>query len=612
MEIKYKDMIKAFDVIEEEKHISEDVIKDALCEAMAKAYKKEAGLDDIDVYAEINEKKKTIDLFQRYTVTDDVEDDELEISLEDARQLDPEAQIGAKVSRPIEITGFSRASATLTRNVMRQKIREAEKVAVYDEYIDQLHEMVLGVVESVKDKFTLVNLGKTVAMMPRSQEIPQERLTEGQQIRVVITEVNKDTKGSQVLVSRADPMLVKRLFEKEVPEIYNGIVEIKAIARDAGERTKMAVMSHNPEVDPIGACIGPRGQRVQEIIEELKGEKIDIFQWSDDISELVKNALAPAEVEAVLPGDDNHSLIVVVAEDQLSLAIGKHGKNARLAVRLTDRKIDIKTRAELEEAGVDYEALLAKAEEKKEEYKREAARREVERMKEQAKADEEKRLAKVAELEARKASMPSEESAPMEEEGFIPEEMQEEINTDMILEPEEKPAEKPVEEASEAVNETPAETEQAKAEETAEETVSEEPAEEAEKEEEPVKEEKEPAVKAPARRKHADLEEMAEKNTYVSRFEKLTDMPSKPKYEQRPKHRKKKNDAEENFKIDNKELEKQIKSRLASSAADNKPIYTEEELAEIEAQRQADEDRELGIDDEYDDEYDDYYDDEEK
>lgn len=612
MEIKYKDMIKAFDVIEEEKHISEDVIKDALCEAMAKAYKKEAGLDDIDVYAEINEKKKTIDLFQRYTVTDDVEDDELEISLEDARQLDPEAQIGAKVSRPIEITGFSRASATLTRNVMRQKIREAEKVAVYDEYIDQLHEMVLGVVESVKDKFTLVNLGKTVAMMPRSQEIPQERLTEGQQIRVVITEVNKDTKGSQVLVSRADPMLVKRLFEKEVPEIYNGIVEIKAIARDAGERTKMAVMSHNPEVDPIGACIGPRGQRVQEIIEELKGEKIDIFQWSDDISELVKNALAPAEVEAVLPGGDNRSLIVVVAEDQLSLAIGKHGKNARLAVRLTDRKIDIKTRAELEEAGVDYEALLAKAEEKKEEYKREAARREMERMKEQAKADEEKRLAKVAELEARKASMPSEESAPMEEEGFIPEEMQEEINTDMILEPEEKPAEKPAEEASEAVNETPAETEQAKAEETAEETVSEEPAEEAEKEEEPVKEEKEPAVKAPVRRKHADLEEMAEKNTYVSRFEKLTDMPSKPKYEQRPKHRKKKNDAEENFKIDNKELEKQIKSRLASSAADNKPIYTEEELAEIEAQRQADEDRELGIDDEYDDEYDDYYDDEEK
>ncbi|MEE8807064.1 MAG: transcription termination factor NusA [Lactimicrobium sp.] len=606
MEIKYKDMIKAFDVIEEEKHISEDVIKDALCEAMAKAYKKEAGLDDIDVYAQINEKKKTIDLFQRYTVTDDVEDDELEISLEDARQLDPQAQIGDKVSRPIEITGFSRASATLTRNVMRQKIREAEKVAVYDEYIDQLHEMVLGVVESVKDKFTLVNLGKTVAMMPRSQEIPQERLVEGQQIRVVITEVNKDTKGSQVLVSRADPMLVKRLFEKEVPEIYNGIVEIKAIARDAGERTKMAVMSHNPEVDPIGACIGPRGQRVQEIIEELKGEKIDIFQWSDDISELVKNALAPAEVEAVLPGDDNRSLIVVVAEDQLSLAIGKHGKNARLAVRLTDRKIDIKTRAELEEAGVDYEALLAKAEEKKEEYRREAARREAERMKEQAKADEEKRLAKVAELEARKANNPSEESAPMEEEGFIPEEMQEEINTDMILEPEEKPEEK-------AAEEKPVEAEQAAApEENQAEEAKEEPAEEAEKEEEPVKEEAEPAVKAPARRKHADLEEMAEKNTYVSRFEKLTDMPSKPKYEQRPKHRKKKNDAEDNYKVDNKELEKQIKSRLASSAADNKPIYTEEELAEIEAQRQADEDRELGIDDEYDDEYDDYYDDEDK
>ena len=243
MELKYKDMIKALNAVEEERNIPAEVILDALKEAMAKAYKKDAELTDIDVVAEINEKKQTIDLYQNYTVVEEVEDDELEISLEDAKALKPDAVLGDVISRQIEITGMSRAAATLAKNVMRQKIREAEKVAVYNEYIDQLHEMVLGIVESVKEKFTLVNLGKTVAMMPHSAAIPDERLTEGQKLRVVITEVNKETKGSQVLVSRADATLVKRLFEKEVPEIFQGIVEIKAIARDAGERTKMAVVS---------------------------------------------------------------------------------------------------------------------------------------------------------------------------------------------------------------------------------------------------------------------------------------------------------------------------------------------------------------------------------
>jgi N utilization substance protein A len=342
MELKYKDMVKALNAVEEERNIPVDVIKEALKEAMAKAYKKDAELSDIDVVAEINEKKQTIDLYQKYTVVEEVEDDELEISLEDARELKEDAQLGDVISRPIEITSMSRAAATLAKNVMRQKIREAEKVAVYNEYIDQLHEMVLGIVESVKEKFTLVNLGKTIAMMPKSNQIPNEHLTEGQKIRVVITEVNTDTKGSQVLVSRASPMLVKRLFEKEVPEISQGIVEIKAIAREAGERTKMAVVSYNPDIDPTGACIGQRGARVQEIIEELKGEKIDIFQWSEDFTVLVKNALAPAEIIDVLPGPEDHSLTVIVDDDQLSLAIGNKGQNARLAERLTGWRIDIR------------------------------------------------------------------------------------------------------------------------------------------------------------------------------------------------------------------------------------------------------------------------------
>ncbi len=601
MELKYKDMIRALGSIEEEHNISQEIVTDALCEALAKAYKKEAELQDIDVYAKVNTKTKTIDLFQNYKVVEEVEDDELEISLADAKQLDPNAEIDGIVSRQIEMPSFSRASATLTRNVMRQKIREAEKVAVYNEYIDQLHEMVLGVVESVKDKFTLVNIGRTTAVMPRFQEIPQERLVEGQQLRVVITNVSKDTKGSQVTVSRADPMLVRRLFEKEVPEIYNGVVEIKAIARDAGDRTKMAVVSHNPDVDPIGACIGPRGQRVQEIINELKGEKIDIFQWSDDITELVRNALSPAEIEAVLPGHDERSLVVVVDPDQLSLAIGKRGKNARLAVKLTDRKIDIKTRAELEEAGYDYEEMLKEAEIRKEAYRKEAAQREIERMEAEARAAEEKRLAQLQALEEKKSG---DMEVEMEEDGFIPEEMQEAVSekiiTDMAMEAaeekadEEQPAEETVEEVQEeVVEETPVEDE-----ETTEDDDS------AETETESLEGEK----KTPVKHRHADLESMAEKNTYVSKFEKLTDT-TRPKQEKSRK-KKRKTDSDDNYKVDNKELERIVKERLA--ATEKKPLYTEEELEEIEAERRREEERELGIDDDYDDEYDDYYEDEDQ
>lgn len=601
MELKYKDMIRALGSIEEEHNISQEIVTDALCEALAKAYKKEAELQDIDVYAKVNTKTKTIDLFQNYKVVEEVEDDELEISLADAKQLDPNAEIDGIVSRQIEMPSFSRASATLTRNVMRQKIREAEKVAVYNEYIDQLHEMVLGVVESVKDKFTLVNIGRTTAVMPRFQEIPQERLVEGQQLRVVITNVSKDTKGSQVTVSRADPMLVRRLFEKEVPEIYNGVVEIKAIARDAGDRTKMAVVSHNPDVDPIGACIGPRGQRVQEIINELKGEKIDIFQWSDDITELVRNALSPAEIEAVLPGHDERSLVVVVDPDQLSLAIGKRGKNARLAVKLTDRKIDIKTRAELEEAGYDYEEMLKEAEIRKEAYRKEAAQREIERMEAEARAAEEKRLAQLQALEEKKSG---DMEVEMEEDGFIPEEMQEAVSekiiTDMAMEAaeekadEEQPAEETVEEVQEeVVEETPVEDE-----ETTEDDDS------AETETESLEGEK----KTPVKHRHADLESMAEKNTYVSKFEKLTDT-TRPKQEKSRK-KKRKTDSDDNYKVDNKELERIVKERLA--ATEQKPLYTEEELEEIEAERRREEERELGIDDDYDDEYDDYYEDEDQ
>lgn len=593
MELNYKNMLKALALVEDEKNISEEVILDALKEAMAKAYKKNAELQDIDVVAEINEKKKTIDLYQNYTVVasdDDVEDDELEIGLAEAKAYDANAQVGGIIRRPVEMTEMSRAAVSIAKNVLRQKIREAEKVSVYNEYIDKKDDMVLGEVESVKDKFVLVNLGKATALMPRSAQIPNERLREGQQIRVVIKEVNKETKGSQVLVSRADPMLVKRLFEKEVPEIYDGTVEIKAIAREVGDRTKMAVISHNPDVDPIGACIGPKGQRVQRIIEELKGEKIDIFTYSDDLTELVKNALAPASVIAVIPQSDAHNLLVIVEEDQLSLAIGKRGKNARLAVKLINRNIDIKTRRDIEDMGMDYDALIEEAEARREEIRRENLRRENQRKIEEAKAKAEERIAEGhRKLEALGGK------AEAEDDDFIPDEMMEGLD-DRVYESidlstnEEGKEEEPVIQEIEEVSETE--------EEPAVEVVEEETEEDTEEVFEETMEKK------PESRKHANLEEMAANNTYVSRFEKLADT-SKPKQDTKFRKKNRKKDEESPYKVSNKELEKALKDKLAANKAAAKPIYTEEELAEIQAQQEAEEEREYDID--YD-EYEDFYD----
>ncbi len=585
MKLKYKDLIKALTAIEDERNVPESVILEALKEAMSKAYKKDAELSDISVETEINEKKGTIDIYQLYTVVneEDIEDDELQMSLEDARAIDKNAQLGDTVRREVEISTMSRAAATLARNVIRQKIREAEKVAIYNEYIDQKDEMVLGIVESVKENFTLVNLGKTIAIMKKPGQIPGERLVEGQKLRVVITDVNIESKGSsQVVVSRSAEMLVKRLFEKEVPEIYQGVVEIKAIARDAGERTKMAVVSHNEEIDPIGACIGQRGARVQEIIEELHGEKIDIFLWSEDITQLVKNALAPAVVEAVLPDEDGKGLLVIVSDDQLSLAIGRKGKNARLAVKLCDKKIDIKTRGELEEMGKDYDALIAKAEELHAEYEKELAKKREERKQAEAKADEEKRKAAVAELIKNR---PATEEA--DEEDLMPEEMKEvvkdKIYTEMAFKEddhEEETVEAPV--LTEVV------------EETVEETAEEEPVEE-------VKEEvsEEEVVEAKPKRKKADLEAIAQKNDYVSAFEKFANT-SKPKQD-KPKRKKRKSDDDE-IKVRNKDLASQLRKDLDTSNV--KPVYTEEELEEIERQEMLEEESQYDID--YD-EYEDYY-----
>ena len=383
----FKAIYRAMNQLEDNRKISKEIVVEALKEAMAKAYRKHIDIPDVQVRVDINEKSGEMKLYQLYTVVEEVEDDELEISLDEVKRLGLNLELGQQheIQKPIDDLG--RAAALLAKNVMKQKIREAEKQAVYDEYIDLLDEMVIGLVESVEEKFVVVNLGKTMALMPRAAQIPGEIYREGQNIRVVITECNKETKGAQVLVSRADAKLVKRLFEREVPEIYEGVVEIKAIAREAGERCKMAVYSSDPNVDPIGACIGPRGARVSAIIEELHGEKIDIFEWSENVQELIKNALAPAQVLGVIPSADKKSLLVIVEDNQLSLAIGKKGKNARLAVKLTGKKIDIKTRTDVEESGIDWKmAMIEFAAEQKRQAREKAAAKMMEEM--AAKAEE--------------------------------------------------------------------------------------------------------------------------------------------------------------------------------------------------------------------------------
>ena len=545
--MKLNDLLKAMQAIEEDRSLSQEIVVDALKEALTKAYRKHLEMPDALVDVEINEKTGEIRVLRQRTVVENVEDDEFEISLKDAKAINPDFELGDLVSNEVSIENFGRAAVILCKNVLRQKIKEAGKQAIYDEYIDKLEDMVVGTVETVEEKFCLVNIGKTLALMPKTAQIPGETYHEGQRIRVVVSEVNKETKGAQVLVSRADPNLVRRLFEKEVPEIYQGVVEIKEIAREPGERCKMAVYSKNENVDPIGACIGPRGQRVQVVIDELNDEKIDIFEWSEDVSELNKNALAPAEILTVIPNPENRGLLVIVHDSQLSLAIGKKGKNARLAVKLTNSKIDIKSVSEVEALGIDWQTIYAQQQE-------ELA----------IKQAEAKALAQKQAFEERKAQSV---------EGFD-EEFFEEIGYDVDdeIEPAEEIAEeKPQEEAAEE-----------------------------EKEEEPVKTESEFEIAARiAKEKKKALSEIKESQAYVSKFETIADASSSaPKQPVKSKKKSYVKEEEEERRRPTFDLKKDYEM---------KPIYSEEELAEIE-KREAEERENDWIHDDIDfDEFDEYY-----
>lgn len=566
--MKLKDFMKAMQAIEQDRSLSQDIVVAALKEALAKAYRKHIEIPDALVYVDVNEKTGEIKVYQQRTVVEEVEDDELEISLADAQREKQSYELGDLVEREVSIENLGRAAVILAKNVMKQKIREAEKQAVYDEYCDKLDDLVVGTVESVEEKFSVVNIGKTLALMPRVAQIPGERYYEGQRLRVVVSEVNKETKGAQVLVSRADGNLVKRLFEKEVPEIYQGIIEIKAIARDPGERCKMAVYSKNENVDAIGACIGPRGARVQVIIDELNGEKIDIFEWSEDVSELIKNALAPAEILAVIPNGERRGLLVIVNDNQLSLAIGKKGKNARLAVKLTGSKIDIKSETEVNALGIDWKQISADL---KAQMAETAAKKKAEAQK------------------IRFEEIQSENAALAEEDIFV--EM-----TPTASEEVEVVAEVAAVEPEIIVTEEVSEVEVI--EEVAEEIIPEVIIEE----KEVVESDLERAARIAKEKARTEGLNIKEKQEFVSKFEKIagatTTKTAVPVMKPRYKREEKRDEEVEIRRKPTFDLKKDYEM---------KPIYSEEELAEI-AKREAEESEKDWINDEIDfDEFDEYY-----
>lgn len=341
-----KKFSNALNLLIEEKGLDKDTFLDMLKESIAKAYKKIYLNPEANVRVEINEKTGNFRLFEIRQVVDDLKDEDIEISLDEAKELNPNYKVGDIVETEAEVDNISRLAAVQTKQLFKQKIREAEKDTLYNEFVEKKDDIITGIVDRIEPKFTIVNLGKTGAFLASNQLIPGEELVEGQHLKVYVSDVDRNTKGTHIVVSRTDPNFVKRLFEIEVPEIYDGIVEIKSIAREAGDRTKMAVYCNDESIDAIGACVGAKGSRVRNVVAELNGEMIDIINWSDDYSVFIKNALSPSAVVSVKLAEDGKAATVIVPDDQLSLAIGKKGQNARLAVRLTGIKIDIKSVSE--------------------------------------------------------------------------------------------------------------------------------------------------------------------------------------------------------------------------------------------------------------------------
>ena len=344
-----KEMLEAFDTLEKTKGIKKEVIVDAIKAALVAAYKKNYNQAQ-NVEVDFDERTGNFKVMAVKTVVDEVQDDRLEVSLKDALAINGAYEVGDEIRFEVTPKNFGRISAQTAKQVIMQRLREAERNNIIEEYSQYEDELITGTVERRDNRFVYVKIGNVEAVMSTHDQMPNETYNPQDKVRVLVTHVGSDSKGAQITVSRTAPDVVKRLFEQEVPEIYNGTVEIVSIAREAGDRTKIAVKSNDPNIDPVGTCVGQGGTRVQNVVNELGGENIDIVQYEDDPSDYIANALNPAEVIAVQfsDEDDERSALVIVPDYQLSLAIGKKGQNVRLAARLTGYKIDIRPESEVE------------------------------------------------------------------------------------------------------------------------------------------------------------------------------------------------------------------------------------------------------------------------
>ncbi len=343
-----QDFFTALEAIEKEKGIEKKVLLEAIEVALISAYKRNFN-NSGNVKVHLDTTSGEMKIFSLLNIVEKPETAMQEISLQEAREINPNYEIGDIAEREVTPRNFGRVAAQTAKQVVIQRIREAERELIYEDFMDREQDIVTGTIQRFEQKNVVIDLGRTEAILPPLEQVQGDLYKQGERVKVFISEVKKTTKGPQIIVSRTHPGLLKRLFELEVPEIFDGIVEIKSVAREAGYRSKIAVHSKNNDVDPVGACVGHRGNRVQMVVSELKGEKIDIVKWDEDLEIYVANALSPAKVLSVAIKEGEKNAFVTVPDYQLSLAIGKEGQNARLAAKLTGCKIDIVSEARLAE-----------------------------------------------------------------------------------------------------------------------------------------------------------------------------------------------------------------------------------------------------------------------
>ena len=345
------EIVRALDELQKERGIAKEVLLDAIEAALVSAFKRHYGSSQ-NVRVMIDPGTGKVLVLARKAVVEEVEDPKTQISLDDARVIDPGYNPGDVIENEVTPREFGRIAAQTAKQVVVQRIREAERGVLYEQFSNREGDVVTGTVSRIEARNVILDLGKTEASLPQQEQVPTERYEPGMRLKCYVVEVRKTNRGPMVVLSRTHPGLLKRLLELEIPEVADGVVEIRGIAREAGARSKVAVLAHDPNVDPVGACVGPRGARIQAVVSELAGEKIDVIPWSEDYSTFIANALSPAKVVEVRPDFISKVAMVVVPDYQLSLAIGREGQNARLAAKITGWKIDIKSEAQVGLGGI--------------------------------------------------------------------------------------------------------------------------------------------------------------------------------------------------------------------------------------------------------------------